>query len=138
MTVPRPSSPGAHSEEELLEQWEFLDRLVERQANLLRAGVQDSEEPDDPGPAPSALDELERHLESTRVELAAAEAARRAAERRAEELDRRLIATTAELQRTQRAHTDALAALRSAHLETQGLRERLERRRRWSWPFRRP
>lgn len=137
MTVPRRSSPDAHSEEELLEQWEFLDRLVERQADLLRAGVQDSEELDEPGAALSDVQRLERQLESARARLAAAEAARQSAERRALELDARLSAAAAELRRAERAHADALDALRGAHLEVQRLREQLEGRRRGVWPFRR-
>ncbi len=137
MTVPRPSSPRAHSEDELLEQWEFLDRLVERQANLLRAGVQDSEELDDPGAALSDVQRLERQLERARAELVAAGAARQSAEQRAAELERRLSAANTGLQRAQRAQADALAALRGAHLEVQSLRQRLEGQRRRIWPFRR-
>ena len=45
----RNPNPAPHSEEELLEQWDFLDRLVERQAAQLRAGIQDTEEVDEPG-----------------------------------------------------------------------------------------
>ena len=41
-TVPR------HSEEELRQQWAFLDALVDRQASSLRAGSQDPEEEDLP------------------------------------------------------------------------------------------
>jgi chromosome segregation ATPase len=136
MSVPRPSS-GAHSEQELLAQWEFLDRLVERQANLLRAGVQDSEELDDPVSPPPELGALQQQLERMRAELAATAGAREAAERRAGELDRRLTAALAELERAQRARTDALEALRGAHREVQSLRDRLEGSRRGIWPFRR-
>lgn len=38
------SAARRHSEDELREQWAFLDTLVERQASTLRAGVQDPDE----------------------------------------------------------------------------------------------
>jgi hypothetical protein len=40
------SSVPRHSEEELRQQWAFLDALVDRQAASLKAGVQDPEEDD--------------------------------------------------------------------------------------------
>ncbi|MHB8487781.1 MAG: hypothetical protein ACYDCS_04965 [Candidatus Dormibacteria bacterium] len=40
------SSVPRHSEEELRQQWAFLDALVDRQAASLRSGVQDPEEDD--------------------------------------------------------------------------------------------
>jgi chromosome segregation ATPase len=134
MTAPRPSV-RAHSEEELLEQWEFLDRLVERQANLLRSGVQDSEELDEPV-GPGSDPELKRQLEALRAELTASAQARSAAERRAAELEQRLGVATAELAQARQARADAVAALQSAQLEVHTLRERLESRRRRIWPFR--
>jgi hypothetical protein len=42
------SSVPSHSEEELRQQWAFLDALVDRQANSLTSGVQDPEEDDSP------------------------------------------------------------------------------------------
>ena len=47
-TVPR------HSEEELRQQWSFLDALVDRQAKSLKSGFQDPEEDDGPVVAGSA------------------------------------------------------------------------------------
>lgn len=41
------SSVPRHSEEELRQQWAFLDALVDRQAASLKSGIQDPEE-DDP------------------------------------------------------------------------------------------
>ena len=38
------SSVPRHSEEELRQQWAFLDALVERQATSLKSGAQDPEE----------------------------------------------------------------------------------------------
>ena len=38
------SAKATYSEDELREQWSFLDTLVERQAASLKAGVQDDEE----------------------------------------------------------------------------------------------
>jgi septal ring factor EnvC (AmiA/AmiB activator) len=40
------SSVPRHSEEELRQQWAFLDALVDRQASSLKSGVQDPEEDD--------------------------------------------------------------------------------------------
>jgi hypothetical protein len=40
------SSVPRHSEEELRQQWAFLDALVDRQAASLKSGVQDAEEDD--------------------------------------------------------------------------------------------
>ena len=65
------------SEEELLEQWAFLDSLVERQAAQLRAGIQDTEDVDDPI---AQVDALRRDLDRLRAQLRRAEAARDAAE----------------------------------------------------------
>jgi hypothetical protein len=42
------SAVPRHSEEELRQQWAFLDALVDRQASNLKAGVQDPEEDDVP------------------------------------------------------------------------------------------
>ncbi|HUZ70956.1 MAG TPA: hypothetical protein VMU65_14705 [Candidatus Saccharimonadales bacterium] len=49
-TVPR------HSEEELRQQWAFLDALVDRQAASLKSGSQDPEEVDPPAVAVEAAD----------------------------------------------------------------------------------
>ena len=62
-----------HSEDELLEQWDFLDAMVDRQAAQLRAGIQDSEEVDEPTAAVDVvaraeLDALGAKLESLRRE----------------------------------------------------------------------
>lgn len=56
------STVQRHSEEELRQQWAFLDALVDRQASSLRSGVQDPEE-DDLGmvaavPDPAYLEEI--------------------------------------------------------------------------------
>lgn len=45
------SSVPRHSEEELRQQWAFLDALVERQATSLKSGVQDPEEEELPAVA---------------------------------------------------------------------------------------
>ncbi len=79
MTTRNPNPPP-HSEEELLEQWDFLDRLVERQAAQLRAGVQDTEEVDEPAIGAAEVESLRRELARLRVELRGAHAAREAAE----------------------------------------------------------
>ena len=103
------SSVPRHSEEELRQQWAFLDALVDRQAASLKSGIQDAEEEDLTVPMMSAdtayLEEIstltqrvttledERATLLRRIDLseearmaaesarAAAEAARRTAER---------------------------------------------------------
>jgi regulator of replication initiation timing len=60
-----------HSEDELLEQWDFLDAMVDRQASQLRAGIQDSEEVDEPAAA-AAVDAVPRaELEAIESSVAA-------------------------------------------------------------------
>jgi hypothetical protein len=107
------SSVPRHSEEELRQQWAFLDALVERQATSLKSGVQDPEEDDlaavaaraDPPNADelSALTqrvtnlEVERTTLLRRIDLAeearvAAETARVAAEAARDAAERALAA----------------------------------------------
>lgn len=93
------SSVPRHSEEELRQQWAFLDALVDRQASSLKSGIQDPEEDDalTVSATPSYLEEIstltrrvttlegERATLLRRVDLAeearlAAESARAAAE----------------------------------------------------------
>ena len=95
------SSVPRHSEEELRQQWAFLDALVDRQAASLKSGVQDPEEDDLSvamvAASPSSLEEIstltqrvatledERTALLRRIDLAeqarvAAESARAAAE----------------------------------------------------------
>ena len=95
------SSVPRHSEEELRQQWAFLDALVDRQAASLKSGVQDPEEDEAPvamvAPDPTYLEEIstltervttledERTVLLRRIDLSeqariAAESARSAAE----------------------------------------------------------
>jgi septal ring factor EnvC (AmiA/AmiB activator) len=53
------SSVPRHSEEELRQQWAFLDALVERQATSLKSGAQDPEEED----LPVAAVEVDGHYQ---------------------------------------------------------------------------
>jgi hypothetical protein len=113
------SSVPRHSEEELRQQWAFLDALVDRQAASLKSGIQDPEEDDLTVPmvAPDTayLEEIstltrrvttledERSTLLRRIDLAeearmaaesarmAAEAARQAAERTLAEERTRLL-----------------------------------------------
>ncbi len=137
------SNPAPHSEEELLEQWAFLDRLVERQAAQLRAGVQDGEDVDEPVAGSAELEGLRRELDRLHAELRQAQGARQAAERelasrtlraRREmaELTRRLGEVDAARQRAERAGVEAVEALRQARLELERLRaERAGRHGGW-------
>ncbi len=109
MTTPKPK-PAEHSEEELLEQWDFLDRLVEKQAAQLRAGIQDAEEADASAAGLAEVDGLRQDLDRLRAELRSAEAARTAA---------------AEEARRSRDALSALTALQQQRLpEEQALRQR--------------
>lgn len=143
MTTRKPN-PAPHSEEELLEQWAFLDRLVERQAAQLRAGVQDSEEADEPGAGLVELASLQREVDQLRAELRGTQAAREAAERElashdlrrrreTAELSRRLGEAAAARQRAERAASEAVEALRQAHLEIDHLRAQLIAAQRGPW-----
>jgi chromosome segregation ATPase len=114
----------AHSEEELLEQWDFLDRLVERQAAQLRAGIQDAEEGDEPPAGLAEVDGLRRDLDRLRTEVRSAEAARVAAVEEARRSRDALIALTA----TQQQRLSEEEAMRQRHQalerENSGWRER--------------
>ncbi len=102
MTTRKPKP--AHSEEELLEQWDFLDRLVERQAAQLRAGIQDAEEADEPAVGLAEVDGLRRDLDRLRAELRSAEAARvRAAEEARQSREALTALTAAQQQRLSEA-----------------------------------
>jgi vacuolar-type H+-ATPase subunit I/STV1 len=94
----------AHSEEELLEQWDFLARVVERQAAQLRAGIQDAEEADEPAVGLAEVDGLRRDLDRLRAELRSAEAARvRAAEEARQSREALTALTAAQQQRLSEA-----------------------------------
>ncbi|HYA00656.1 MAG TPA: hypothetical protein VEK76_09935 [Candidatus Binatia bacterium] len=108
MTARQPAG-GGPEEDELLKQWAFLDRLVERQAAQLRAGIQDAEEADE---GLTELQGLHRELEAARGELSQAQAAHRAA--------------VAEARRA-RAQLSALAAAHQQVLDDRdALRQRLD------------
>ena len=79
MTPRQPTTPP-DSEAELFEQWSVLDRLVERQAAQLRAGIQDAEDVDDPAPGIAEAQSQQRELGRLRHELLQAEAARQSSE----------------------------------------------------------
>ncbi|HEY6468690.1 MAG TPA: hypothetical protein VI434_02895 [Candidatus Dormibacteraeota bacterium] len=111
------SAVPRHSEEELRQQWAFLDALVDRQAASLRSGNQDPEEDDVPVPAAPPIDglymeeistltrrvatlESERTTLLRRIDLAeearmAAETARAAAEAAREAAEQALTETRA-------------------------------------------
>ena len=68
------SRPLRYSEDELREQWAFLDALVDRQASSLRSGVGDPEEESEPGPSHDAL---LREVSELRARVSVLEAERR-------------------------------------------------------------
>lgn len=137
----RPSQP--HSEDDLLEQWDFLDAMVDRQAASLRAGIQDSEEVDQ-APPPAADPAVQRRVAELEAQLAMIQEAVEKAERERDaaaaqvsaisgenaELRRRLAAAgpegeevlTAEQAEILRTHADdveALARRLRAEIESQ-------------------
>ena len=74
--TPRQPKPPPESEAELFEQWSVLDRLVERQAAQLRAGIQDAEDVDEPAPDAVQSAAQQREIVRLRDELRQAVAAR--------------------------------------------------------------
>ncbi|MGD1054099.1 MAG: hypothetical protein ABR950_09775 [Candidatus Dormibacteria bacterium] len=125
MTTRKPK-PAEHSEEELLEQWDFLDRLVERQASQLRAGIQDAEETDEPAAGLAELDALRRDLDRIRAELRSAEAARAAATEEARRSRDALITLTAQQQRRLPEEQALRQRQQTLEQEASGWRERAE------------
>jgi chromosome segregation ATPase len=115
----RKPKPAAHSEDELLEQWDFLDAMVERQAAALRAGVQDVEEDDQALVAVSELEELRRQLEALRRDHEALVGAHGRLGDEHQELAQRYVA----LQASTSAASIAAAQTREPELEE--LRSRL-------------
>jgi len=105
--------PTGQDKEELLEQWDFLDSLVDRQAAQLRAGIQDSEVVDEPVAATTAatvgrITELEvelQHAASAAVQTAA-----------------RVRESEAAAARMAARHHELLEALRAAHTQIEELR----------------
>jgi chromosome segregation ATPase len=81
---------AAYSEDELREQWAFLDALVERQAASLRTGVQDPEEVDTA--VTVEYDQLLRELDQLRTRVAALERERDDLRRRLHAGERRAAA----------------------------------------------
>ncbi|MGO8686033.1 MAG: hypothetical protein ACLQT7_02435 [Candidatus Dormibacteria bacterium] len=131
MTSRKPNR-APQSEEELFEQWAFLDRLVERQAAQLRAGVQDLEEADEPGAGLPELEALRREVERLGAELARSQAAEREmvsrdlhGRRETAELTRRLGEMSVARERAERQAAEAAEALRRAGLEIESLRAQL-------------
>jgi len=127
---------GPTGDDDLLDQWSFLDSMIERQASSLRAGAQDPEE-DDGAPAltsaggPEFADlqarvaALEAERDTLRKDLAKA---RR--ELKATHAQRHLsIAAAADLAGAQADLAAARAGLESAHAEIVQLRSELERER---------
>ena len=137
----RPSQP--HSEDDLLEQWDFLDAMVDRQAASLRAGIQDSEEVDH-APPPAADPAVQLRVAELEAQLAMIQEAVEKAERERdaaiaqvsaisgenEDLRRRLAtarpegeevltAEQAEVLRTHADDVEALARRLRAEIESQ-------------------
>jgi hypothetical protein len=119
----RKPNPAPQSEEELLEQWAFLDRLVESQAARLRAGLQDAEEADEPSAGVAELQSLRREVERLRADVARAQAARAAAEVEARRSRDALIALGAARERPAPRGAERHAP---AEGEAAGWRERAE------------
>lgn len=156
------AAPG--SGEELIEQWDFLDAMIERQATSLRAGRQDPEEEDessaitvasaDADALRSRLTEAETmvaELTPVRERLAALEVEASDLRRRLEDAqhqisehtsrraatEQELEARLGELNRLSHSHSELLSALREAHREVETLRLRSPQRRQPSGSARR-
>ncbi|GAC1339686.1 MAG: hypothetical protein NVSMB29_07410 [Candidatus Dormibacteria bacterium] len=98
--TPTPSLP----EDELLDQWSFLDSMVERQASALRSGAQDTEETDPLPVEVSAPDEL-GVLRRLVVGL----------ERERDALRAQLEGRGREIERAEQHSADLMRSLREAH-----------------------
>ena len=130
----------SHSEDELLEQWDFLDAMVDRQAAQLRSGIQDSEEVDEPVAiaggevVPKAeLDALDERLAALRREHDALRREHEALKAERTELAARLAAappppavTADEHARLRSEHEALRAQHRAASDELQRLRTEVE------------
>ena len=121
-------APGRDGDDQLMEQWSFLDSMIERQASSLRAGVQDPEETEAALMAPmvapperddlhtmiaaleSERDALRRELEGTKNDLARAQSDRADAMSAAE----KLAALRQELDQTRAGAKAMQAALATA------------------------
>ena len=79
---------ATYSEDELREQWAFLDTLVDRQAASLRSGTQDPEEIDLAATAPE-YDGLLRELDALRRRVGSLEKERDELRRRLQASDQR-------------------------------------------------
>jgi chromosome segregation ATPase len=127
---PRQPATPPESEADLFEQWAVLDRLVERQAAQLRAGIQDAEDVDDPAASVAGSPAQQAELEHLRGELRQLEAARHAAEaaRRAAEAATRRAVDAERLWQGRAVATehDLQAARAGAEREITSLRLRLE------------
>lgn len=136
----RKRNPAPRSEEELFEQWAFLDRLVERQAAQLRAGVQDSEEADEPAAGVAGMEALRREVERLGAELRRSQATERelvsrdlSGRRERDELARRLGEASAARERAEIKAAGAVEALRQASLEIESLRAQVAAAQRGFW-----
>ena len=134
------SGSTPYSEDELLQQWNFLDAMVERQAASLRAGNQDPEEDEHAAvtPVPAGDGELIRlrervatldaeaetwHRERARYDEMEAERTKLSEE--VETLRQRLARRESELARLSHSHSDLLEALRQAHTEVETFRSQM-------------
>jgi chromosome segregation ATPase len=123
--TPRPGQASASEEELLVRQWDFLDRLVDRQAALLRSGVQDSEEVDEPLATAGAA-ELRRELTALRAALETAEAGRLTAETVARQARADLTAAITAHRHLIARHERSLTRLAALEKETHHWRRRAE------------
>lgn len=132
MTPPQ-QKPPPESEAQLFEQWSVLDRLVERQAAQLRAGIQDAEDVDDPTPDAVQSAAQQRELAHLREALRQAVAARDqalAADRLAREGERlwkhRAEAAERGLREAPSDRRDEIASLQRRLLEAEASMRRAE------------
>ncbi|MFN2452491.1 MAG: hypothetical protein ABR541_09075 [Candidatus Dormibacteria bacterium] len=99
-----PAPTPARPEDELLEQWSFLDSMVERQAEALRTGSQDAEEVDAVTPDAQGPDDVA--LLRGRIAVL---------ERDAAALRAQLEGRDREIQRAQQHGAELMRSLRDAH-----------------------
>lgn len=109
------SSVPRHSEEELRQQWAFLDALVDRQASSLKSGVQDPEEDVLPVAAASSDVLFEEEISVLTHRVTALEGERSALLRRIDLAEQARLAAEAGRAAAEAARAAAERALADVH-----------------------
>jgi hypothetical protein len=113
------STVQRHSEEELRQQWAFLDALVDRQAASLKAGVQDPEEEDPAALTPGADSQYLEEISVLTHRVTSLESERAGLLRRLDLAEQARVAAEDARAEAEAARVEAESALAAARLRTQ-------------------